>query len=30
MTLMIGDEITIGKAKNLDNQTFLESDAVDN
>ena len=30
MTLMIGDEIKIGKAKNLDNQTFLESDAVDN
>ena len=30
MTLMIGDEITISKAKNLDNQTFLESDAVDN
>ena len=30
MTLMIGDEITIGKAENRENQTFLESDAVDN
>jgi len=29
MTLMIGDEITIGKAENRENQTFLESDAVD-
>ena len=29
MTLMIGDEITIGKAENRDGQTFLESDAVD-
>jgi ribonuclease Z len=30
MTLMIGDEITIGRAENRENQTFLESDAVDN
>ena len=29
MTLMIGDEITIGMAERMDGQTFLESDAVD-
>jgi len=29
MTLMIGDEITIGMAERMDSQTFLESDAVD-
>tara|TARA_B100000287_G_scaffold298598_1_gene281794 strand:+ start:35 stop:1048 length:1014 start_codon:yes stop_codon:yes gene_type:complete len=29
MTLMIGDEITVGMAERMDGQTFLESDAVD-
>ena len=29
MTLMIGDEITVGMAERMDAQTFLESDAVD-
>ena len=29
MTLMIGDEITIGMAERMDSQTFLESDAGD-
>jgi len=29
MTLMIGDEITIGEAKNEGNAIFLEADAVD-
>ena len=28
MTLMIGDEITVGMAERMDGQTFLESDAV--
>ena len=29
MTLMIGDEITVGMAERMDGQTFLELDAVD-
>ena len=29
MTLLIGDEITVGMAERMDGQTFLESDAVD-
>ena len=29
MTLMIGDEITVGMAERMDGQTVLESDAVD-